>query len=165
MRVDGRDITVTGSLLQPLTRRTSDILRLVGAVLFLGVVIAGSRITRPEWVALEKSLSQVVGPLSPTQGKVVHLAYGLALLALPFVILIALLIARQRKLLGAYAAAALLAALTMSIHGTSIRPPRWKFDLTDHPGSVLVQFLDDSRWVAMLAAVLTVSGPWLPARW
>ena len=29
MRVDGRDIAVSGSLLQPLTRRTNDILRLV----------------------------------------------------------------------------------------------------------------------------------------
>ena len=29
MRVDGREITVSGSLLQPLTRRTNDILRLV----------------------------------------------------------------------------------------------------------------------------------------
>ncbi|MGV0802180.1 TIGR00374 family protein, partial [Mycolicibacterium elephantis] len=27
------------------------------------------------------------------------------------------------------------------------------------------QFVDDPRWIAMLAAVLTVSGPWLPARW
>ncbi len=30
---------------------------------------------------------------------------------------------------------------------------------------MLSQFLDDPRWIAMLAAVLTVSGPWLPARW
>ena len=28
MRVDGREISVSGSLLQPLTRRTNDILRL-----------------------------------------------------------------------------------------------------------------------------------------
>ena len=39
MRVDGREITVSGSLLQPLTRRTSDILRLLLAAIFLGVVI------------------------------------------------------------------------------------------------------------------------------
>ena len=30
---------------------------------------------------------------------------------------------------------------------------------------MLAQFLDDPRWIGMLAAVLTVSGPWLPARW
>ncbi|ORX06181.1 lysylphosphatidylglycerol synthase transmembrane domain-containing protein [Mycolicibacillus trivialis] len=165
MRVDDRDIRVTGDLLQPLTRRTSDLLRLAGALLFLGVVIAGSLVTRPEWVALEKSLSQVLGPLSPTQATVVHVTYGLALLALPFAILISLLVAGQRRLLAAYAAAALLAALIMSVHGTSLRPLRWRFDLADQPGAVLVQFLDDSRWVAMLAAVLTVSGPWLPNRW
>ena len=46
MRVDGRDITVSGSLLQPLTRRTNDILRLVLATVFLAIVIAGSLITR-----------------------------------------------------------------------------------------------------------------------
>src|SRR5690606_19169709 len=28
----------------------------------------------------------------------------------------------------------------------------------------LQQFLDDPRWIAMLAAVLTVSSPWLPVR-
>src|SRR6202040_719471 len=31
--------------------------------------------------------------------------------------------------------------------------------------TLLSQFLDDPRWIAMLAAVLTVCGPWLPARW
>ena len=51
MRVDGRDIAVSGSLLQPLTRRTNDILRLVLAALFLALVIAGSLITRNDWVA------------------------------------------------------------------------------------------------------------------
>ena len=30
---------------------------------------------------------------------------------------------------------------------------------------MLSQFLDDPRWIALLAAVLTVSGPWLPSRW
>ena len=42
MRVDGRDITVIGSLLQPLARRTSDILRLLLAALLLAVVITSS---------------------------------------------------------------------------------------------------------------------------
>jgi len=36
-------------------RRTNDILRLVLAAAFLGIVIAGSLITRTKWVALEKS--------------------------------------------------------------------------------------------------------------
>ena len=52
MRVDGRDISVSGNLLQPLTRRTNDILRLVASAVFLAIVIAGSLITRPQWVAL-----------------------------------------------------------------------------------------------------------------
>lgn len=65
MRVDGRDIPVSGSLLQPLTRRTNDILRLVLASLFLALVITGSVVTRPQWIALEKSVSQIVGVLSP----------------------------------------------------------------------------------------------------
>ncbi|HLR98455.1 MAG TPA: flippase-like domain-containing protein [Mycolicibacillus parakoreensis] len=165
MRVDGDEIEVTGDLLQPLTRRTGDLLRLAAALGLLAVVIASSLITRPEWVALERSLSQVLGPLSATQGRLVHVAYGVALMVLPFVILIALLIARHRRLLGAALAAALTAGLIMSIHGTSIHPPHWNLDLPHEPGSVLVQFLDDSRWVAMLAALLTVAGPWLPVRW
>jgi len=165
MRVDGRDIAVSGSLLQPLTRRTNDIVRLALATVLLATVVTSSLITRNEWVALEKSISEIVGVLTPTQSNLVYLAYGLAILALPFMILIGLIAARQWKLLGAYAAAGLIAVLTLSITGNGIAAPRWHFDLFDRLDTVLSQFLDDPRWIAMLAAVLTVSGPWLPARW
>jgi uncharacterized protein (TIRG00374 family) len=165
MRVDGREITVSGRLLQPLTRRTNDILRLGAAAAFLAIVITGSLITRPQWVALERSISEIVGVLTPTQSDLVYLAYGIAILALPFAILIGLIVARQWKLLGAYAAAGLLAVLPLSIGGNGIAAPRWHFDLSDRLHTVLAQILDDPRWIALLAAVLTVSGPWLPARW
>jgi glycosyltransferase 2 family protein len=165
MRVDGRDISVSGDLLQPLNRRTNDILRLIASTVFFAIVIAGSLITRPQWVALEKSISEIVGVLTPTQSDLVYLVYGIAILALPFAILIGLIAARQWKLLGAYAAAGLLAVLPLSISGTGFSAPRWHFDLSDRPQTALAQILDDPRWIAMLAAVLTVSGPWLPARW
>lgn len=165
MRVDGQDVAVTGSLLQPLTRRTNDILRLVLAGVFLVVIVTSSLITRYEWEALERSISEIIGVLSPTQSNSVYLIYGVAILALPFVILIGLIVSRQWKLLGAYAAAGLLAILSLSITGNGIAAPRWHFDLNDRLDTVLSQFLDDPRWIAMLAAVLTVSGPWLPARW
>ncbi|MCW2562579.1 MAG: hypothetical protein JWQ31_1139, partial [Mycobacterium sp.] len=165
MRVDGRDITVSGSLLQPLTRRTNDILRLVLAAIFLAAVITSSLITRNEWVTLEKSISEIVGVLTPAQSNLVYLVYGIAILALPFAILIGLIISRQWKLLGAYGAAAFIAFISLSITGNGIAAPRWHFDLSDRLDTLLSQFLDDPRWIAMLAAVLTVSGPWLPARW
>ncbi|OBG36281.1 lysylphosphatidylglycerol synthase transmembrane domain-containing protein [Mycobacterium sp. E3198] len=165
MRVDGRDISVSGNLLQPLTRRTNDILRLAASVVFFAIVIAGSLITRPQWLALERSISEIVGVLTPTQSDLVYLAYGIAILALPFAILIGLVAGRQWKLLGAYAAAGLIAVLSLSIGGNGISAPRWHFDLSDRPQTALAQILDDPRWIAMLAAVLTVSGPWLPARW
>ncbi|HTX98329.1 MAG TPA: lysylphosphatidylglycerol synthase transmembrane domain-containing protein [Mycobacterium sp.] len=165
MRVDGRDITVSGSLLQPLTRRTNDILRLILALAFLALVITSSVITRPQWIALEKSISQIVGVLSPAQSDAVYLIYGFAILALPFMILIGLIVAGQWKMLGAYAAAALITMLLLSISGTGIAAPRWHFDIPDRLSTLPAQFLDDPRWIGMLAAVLTVSGPWLPARW
>lgn len=165
MRVDGRDIVVSGNLLHPLTRRTNDILRLMLASLFLALVITGSVITRPQWIALEKSVSQIVGVLSPTQSDVVYLVYGFAIVALPFVILIGLIVAGQWKLLGAYAAAGFSAILLLSISASGIASPRWHFDVRDRLSTVPAQFLDDPRWIGMLAAVLTVSGPWLPARW
>jgi len=165
MRVDGREVSVSGSLLQPLTRRTNDILRLAASIVFLVVVITGSLITRPQWEALEKSISQIVGVLSPKQADLVYLAYGIAILALPFMILIGLIVARKWKPLGAYAAAALLAALSLSLGDKGFSAPRYHFDLSDRLQTVLAQFLDDPRWIAMLAAVLTVSGPWQPARW
>jgi uncharacterized protein (TIRG00374 family) len=165
MRVDGREIPVSGSLLQPLTRRTNDILRLVLASVFLAAIITSSLVTRNEWVALEKSISEIVGVLTPTQSNLVYLLYGVAILALPFMILIGLIAARQWKLLAAYAAAALTAFLALSITGNGIAAPRWHFDVSDRLDTLLSQFLDDPRWIAMLAAVLTVSGPWLPARW
>ncbi|MBY0287206.1 MAG: flippase-like domain-containing protein [Mycobacteriaceae bacterium] len=165
MRVDGRDITVTGSLLQPLTRRTNDIFRVVLSGVFLVVVITSSLITRNEWVALERSISEIVAVLTPTQANLVYLAYGVAILALPFVILVSLIVGRQWKLLGAYAAAAAIAGLALSITGAGIAAPRWHFDLSDRLDTLPSQFVDDPRWIAMLAAVLTVSGPWLPAQW
>jgi glycosyltransferase 2 family protein len=165
MRVDGREITVSGSLLQPLTRRTNAILRFVLATIFLAIVIAGSLITRTKWVALERSISRIVGVLPPTQSNLVYLVYGIAILALPFVILISLIVSRKWKLLGAYAAAGLIAILALSISGNGIAAPRWHFHLSDRLDTVLAQFLDDPRWIGMLAAVLTVSGPWLPSRW
>jgi uncharacterized protein (TIRG00374 family) len=165
MRVDGRVVTVSGSLLQPLTRRTNDILRLALAVVFLAVVIASSLITRPRWVQLEKSISEIVGVLSPAQSNLVYLLYGIAILVLPFAILIGLIVARQWKLLGAYAAAGLVAMLAVSISSNGFAAPSWHFDLSTRLSTTLSQFLDDPRWIAMLAAVLTVSGPWLPARW
>src|ERR1700758_1948819 len=165
MRVDGREITVSGSLLQPLTRRTNDILRVVLAALFLAIVIAGSLITRAKGEGLEKSISKIIGVLPSSQANLVYLIYGIAILALPFVILIGLIVSRQWKLLGAYAAAGLIALFALSISGNGIAAPRWHFELSDRLATVSSQFIDDPRWIAMLAAVLTVSGPWLPARW
>ena len=46
-------------------------------------------------------------------------------------ILIGLIVARQWKLLGAYAAAAILAVLPLSISSNRIAAPRWHFDLSD----------------------------------
>lgn len=122
MRVDGRDIVVTGKLLQPMSRRTNDILRLTLAALFLATVVASSLITRYEWVALERSISEVVGVLTPTQSNLVYLAYSVAIVALPFVILVSLIFSRQWKLLGAYAAAGLITMLSLSITGS---PSYW----------------------------------------
>lgn len=165
MRVDGRDITVTGSLLQPMTRRTNDIFRVVLSALFLALVITSSLITRNEWVALEESVSEIIAVLTPTQSNLVYLAYGAAILALPFVILVSLIVARQWKLLGAYGAAAAIAGLALSITGDGVAAPQWHFDLSERLDTVTSQFVDDPRWIAMIAAVLTVSGPWLPTRW
>ncbi|MGB8402729.1 MAG: TIGR00374 family protein, partial [Mycobacterium sp.] len=164
MRVDGREVAVSGRLLQPVTRRTNDILRLAAASAFLATVITSSLITRRDWVALEKSISRVVGLLSPTQSNLVYLAYGVAILALPFVILLSLLVSRQWKLLAAYAIAGTLAVLTLSVNANGVAAPKWHFDPSDRLNTVLAQFLDDPRWIAWLAAVLTVSGPWQPAR-
>jgi uncharacterized membrane protein YbhN (UPF0104 family) len=165
MRVDGRDVAVSGDLLQPLVRRTNDIFRLSLAAVFLAVVITSSLITRRDWVALERSISEIVALLTPTQSNLVYLAYGVAILALPFAILIGLVTARQWRLLGAYAAAGLTAVLALSINSNGFAAPRWHFDLDDRLQTLLSQFLDDPRWIAMLAAMLTVSGPWLEARW
>ncbi|OBK14521.1 lysylphosphatidylglycerol synthase transmembrane domain-containing protein [Mycobacterium asiaticum] len=165
MRVDGRDITVTGSLLQPITRRTNDLIRLGLAAAALVAVVTSSLVTRRSWVELEKSISQIVGVLTPGQADLVYLVYGIAILALPFVILIGLILSRQWKLLGAYGTAALMAMVPLSISSNRIAAPRWHFDLSDRLTTLPAQFLDDPRWIAMLAAVLTVSGPWLPARW
>jgi len=85
----------------------------------LAIVITSSLVTRTRWDELEKSISRIVGVLTPTQSDVVYLVYGLAVLALPFMILIGLILARQWRLLIPYAAAALLSmlALSITVHG------------------------------------------------
>ena len=60
--------------------------------MFLALVITSSLITRNDWVALEESISEIVGVLTPTQSNLVYLAYGVAILALPFVILVSLIV-------------------------------------------------------------------------
>jgi len=164
MQVDGREITVSGSLLQPLNRRTNDILRVVLAALFLTLVVAGSLVTRSKWAGLEKSISEIVGVLTPEQSNLVYQIYGVAILALPFVILMNLIATRQWKLLGAYAAAGLLAVLALSITENGIDAPKWHFNLSDRLDTTVSQFADDPRWIAMLTAMVTVAGPWLGAR-
>ncbi|UGT59216.1 lysylphosphatidylglycerol synthase transmembrane domain-containing protein [Nocardia asteroides] len=164
MRVDGREIPVTGSLLPPLTRRTSDIIRVVLAALGVGVVVVGSVITRPEWLALERSVSNIIGFLNPAQSNLVYLCYGVAILILPFAILIELVWRRQWKLMAGYAAAGLVAGLLLSITGTGLSAPQWHLQVPDRLDTFLSQFLDDPRWIAGAAAVLTVSSPWLPTR-
>lgn len=165
MRVDGREIAVSGKLLLPWNRRTNDLIRLALSTIFLATIITSSMITRNDWEALERSISDIVGVLTPTQSNLVYLAYGIAILVLPFGILIGLIAGRQWKLLGAYAAAGAIAVLSLSVSGNGFAAPQWHFDMSDRLHTVLAQFLDDPRWIAMLAAMLTVSGPWLPARW
>ena len=165
MRVDGREIPVSGSLLQPHNRRTSDILRVIASAALVALVIAGSLITRPRWEALERSISDILGVLTPEQSNIVYLLYGIAIFALPFAILVRLLFRWQWKLLGGYLTAGLIAVLALSITDTGISAPRWHLAEPQQLNTFLSQFLDDPRWIAMLAAVLTVASPWLPASW
>lgn len=129
MRVDGREIPVTGSLLPPLHRRTSDIMRVAIAAVLLGGVIAGSLITRSQWDALETSVSNIVGVLSPSLSDTVYLLYGIAILALPFAILIGLIVGRRWKLLAGYAASRPVRRCRAVLHrnrpgGTEMAPRR-----------------------------------------
>ncbi|SEK50222.1 lysylphosphatidylglycerol synthase domain-containing protein [Rhodococcus maanshanensis] len=165
MRVDGREIPVQGSLLQPLRRRTNDQLRVVLAALCMGAVIATSLITRGRWEAVENSVSDLIGVASPEVSTRIYLLYGAAIVILPFAILVGLVLGRRWKLLAGYATAGLLAVVALSITGTGVSAPKWHLDLDGHLDTFVSQFLDDPRWIAMLAAMLTVSGPWLPARW
>ncbi|RDI63050.1 lysylphosphatidylglycerol synthase transmembrane domain-containing protein [Nocardia pseudobrasiliensis] len=165
MRVDGREIPVSGSLLQPRIRRTSDILRVVLSALLVALVVAGSLITRPRWEALEKSVSGILVILTPEQSNIVYLLYSTAICALPFAILVRLIFRWQWKLLAGYLAAGLLAVLGLSITGTGISAPQWHLAVPKQLDTFLSQFLDDPRWIAMLTAMLTVASPWLPASW
>ncbi|GAA4472268.1 lysylphosphatidylglycerol synthase transmembrane domain-containing protein [Rhodococcus olei] len=165
MRVDGREIPVHGSLLQPLRRRTSDQLRVALSGLSVVAVVVVSYVTRGRWESLETSISNLIGVASPELSNLVYSLYGVAILALPFAILVGIVFGRRWKLFAGYAVAALGAGVALSITGNGIAAPQWHLDLSAHLDTFLSQFLDDSRWIAMLAAVLTVCGPWLPPRW
>ncbi|MFF0818478.1 lysylphosphatidylglycerol synthase domain-containing protein [Rhodococcus sp. NPDC003318] len=165
MKVDGREIPVHGSLLQPLRRRTSDQLRVALSGLCVVAVIVVSYVTRGRWESVENSISDLIGVASPEWSNRIYSLYGVAILALPFAVLLGMVFGRRWKLLAGYAAAALIAGVALSITGNGIAAPQWHLDLNSQLDTFLSQFLDDSRWIAMLAAVLTVCGPWLPPRW
>ncbi len=163
MRVDGRDVAVSGSLLQPLVSRSNDIFRLVLAALILATVVTSSSMVPDESVvALEQSTSGIVGVLTPDWSARLYLVYRGTVMALPLAILVSLAVARRWRILQAAVAAGLIAEFGLAVTGTG---PRWHLSMSDRLGPVLSQFLDDPRWIAMVAAVLTVSGPWLSARW
>lgn len=165
MRVDGREIPVHGSLLQPLRRRVGDQLRVAASGLVVAAVVVVSYLTRGRWESVETAVSNLIGVTSPELSNRIYSMYGVAILALPFAILVGIVFGRRWKLFAGYAAAALLAGVALSITGNGIAAPQWHLDPTAHLDTFLSQFLDDSRWIAMLAAVLTVCGPWLPPRW
>lgn len=165
MKVDGREIPVHGSLLQPLRRRTRDLLRVALSGLCVVAVVVVSYVTRGRWESVENSISDLIGVASPEWSNRIYSLYGVAILALPFAVLLGIVFGRRWKLLAGYAAAALIAGVALSITGSGIAAPQWHLDLNSQLDTFLSQFLDDSRWIAMLAAVLTVCGPWLPPRW
>ncbi|MFC4605920.1 lysylphosphatidylglycerol synthase domain-containing protein [Rhodococcus kronopolitis] len=165
MRVDGREIPVHGSLLQPLRRRTNDQVRVAISALCVIAVVAVSLATRGRWESVESAVSDLIGVASPDLSNRIYSVYGAAIVALPFAILVGIVVGRRWKLLAGYAAAALFAGVAMSVTGDGVAAPQWHLDLSAHLDTFLSQFLDDPRWIAMLAAVLTVCGPWLPVRW
>lgn len=139
-----------GSVQPPMIRRTNDILRIALAAVLLATVVTSSLMIRDDYViALERSISGIVGLLSPGWSEIVYRVYGGAVMALPVGILVSLLIARRWKVLQSCAGAGLVAVLTVWV-------------LSETSAS---QFFADPRWIALLAAVLTVSGPWLSAPW
>ena len=96
----------------------------------------------------------------------VYLVYGLAILALPFMILIGLIVARQWRLAGRVRGRrADRRPFPVDQQQPHRRTPMALRVSRTGCSTLPAQFLDDPRWIAMLAAVLTVSGPWLPARW
>ncbi|RMI34025.1 lysylphosphatidylglycerol synthase transmembrane domain-containing protein [Nocardia stercoris] len=164
MRVDGREISVSGNLLQPRIRRTSDILRVIASAILMTLVVLGSLITRPRWEALERSVSGIVGFLTPEQSNLVYLLYSIAIFALPFAIAVRLILRMQWKLLAGYLAAGAIAVVQLSITHTGFSAPSWHLGVPNQLDTFLAQFLDDPRWIAMLTAMLTVASPWLPPK-
>lgn len=165
MRVDGREVVVSGNLLQPLSKRSNDIFRVLLAALAVATVLASSVvITDESIIALERSVSAIVGVLTPNWSGPVYLAYGGALTALPVVILVRLFAARLWKVIAACAAAGLIACLALSF-GAMAFHGSWHIDWSNRFDSTVPQLLDDPRWIAMVSAALTVSAPWLLGRW
>ena len=167
MRVDGREVPVRGSLLPPLSRRTGDIIRVILATIAVITVFAASVITRSQWAALEQSISDIVTVLPTNVANIVYLVYGVAIVTLPFWILVGVVATRQWRLLAGYVTAGLIALIALSITEAGVVFPKW--DLEEFAPSRLdsfsSQFLDDPRWIAMLAAIQTVASPWLPPKW
>ena len=165
--VDDRQIPVYGSLLQPMRKRTRDILQvLLSLATVIAVVVVGEIITDNNWDSgLQSALATLLDFVPPDLSTSIYLVYGLAIFAFPFAILVELVITRQWKLLAGYAAAAALAGLALSFTQAGFVPPNWSYGDEVQLNTFLSQFLDDARWIAIVTAILTVAGPWLTVRW
>lgn len=165
--VDDRHIPVYGSLLQPMRKRTRDILQVfLSLATVIAVVVGGDIITDNNWDrGLQSALAELLDFVPPDLSTSIYLLYGLAIFAFPFAILVELVITRQWKLLAGYAAGAMLAGLALSINQAGFVPPNWAYGEEVQLNTFLSQFLDDARWIAIVTAILAVAGPWLTVRW
>lgn len=165
--VDDRQIPVYGSLLQPMRKRTRDILQVCFSLAaVIAVVVVGEFISDNNWESgLQSALATLLDFVPRGLSTSIYLMYGLAIFAFPFAILVELAITRQWKLLAGYAAGAALAGISLSINQAGFVPPNWSYGEEVQLNTFLSQFLDDARWIAIVTAILTVAGPWLTMRW
>jgi glycosyltransferase 2 family protein len=166
VEVNGRSVTVDEVPRRRWSRHPGDVMRLLVALVALGLSLALLEWGRYTSIGLQEDISNATSSLPGFVLTVLYAGYALAAVLTPPAILVWVVVRRRWPLLGIYLLTTVTASLALDLAGSWIgaRVPGLDdvpLDLTQ----VDLEWVIDPAWVASFAAVLTVTSPWMSRRW
>lgn len=166
VEVNGRMVTVDEVPRRRWTRHPGDVMRLLAALVLLGVSLVVLELGLRTTVGVQEDVSNAASVLPGFVLTVLYGGYELAAVVTPPAILVWVIVRRRWPLLGVYVLTTLTASLALYLAGGWITDRVPGVDDIPLPVThVDIDWVIDPSWVASFAAALTVTGPWMSRRW